>query len=273
MRPACFLLCLLAPACAPAPDDLPPGAAPGFGSEPLEGAATTCFFSSRSSAPAATIEHRVEVGQLASLVHVRLTLDPHFVDNTYGSTAVGWSASKKGKHTFADLVGSDHAQLLLDDGAGATALDFLVDYISADASAPSGYRSLGVRGGEGKMLRGVADDVVAATTSLDRNLNERQLTAFIADSPATDTGLGPSPSAPAWDFRVVYEAWVRTAAFGAAGFGAARVSFIHASPSKTGTNTENVTEGSCPQGWSPGCTAIEGGCQQSDPLPPAPPIR
>ena len=45
---------------------------------------TVCFFSSDNAAvPAATIEQVVEVVGTAEWVHLRLTLNPDFVDNTY----------------------------------------------------------------------------------------------------------------------------------------------------------------------------------------------
>ena len=71
-----------------------------------------------------------------------------------------------GPHTFKDLVGSDHAEFKLSDADGKLVLHFKEDYISQLASAPSGYASLGVIGGEGRMLAGDARDIVAASTSL-----------------------------------------------------------------------------------------------------------
>jgi len=93
-------------------------------------------------------------------------------DNSYGVNAVGWGTRG---HKFSDLVGSDHAGFQLFSPAGAVVLSFNVDTITADATAPSGYRSLGVLGGEGKMIVpapgvGAADGIIG-THSISKNLN------------------------------------------------------------------------------------------------------
>jgi hypothetical protein len=208
-----------------------------------------CF--GAGGALAATIEHRLETHLSADAVYLRLTLDPKFVDNTYGATAVGWTK----KRDFGQLVGSDHAQLVLSDGDGRIAIDAKLDYVSADPAAPAGYRSLGVRGGDGKMLVGDPAAVLEVTSSLARNLGERGYGAYTVDSPRTDAAYAPDPAAPGWEFLVVYEAWVELAAFGPAGFGAADVDFIHASPSKLATNTVIVEPMPCPSCDNPdGCT-------------------
>jgi hypothetical protein len=46
---------------------------------------------------------------------------------------------------------------------------------------------------------------------------------------------------------------VRKDAFGDSGFGQASVEFVHASPSKAGSNTIEVTTGDCPPDWPPYC--------------------
>ncbi|HWO12847.1 MAG TPA: hypothetical protein VNN80_25285, partial [Polyangiaceae bacterium] len=66
--------------------------------EPVAGASATtdsvqtvCFFGeSEPDVPAAAIEQVVEVIGTEEWVHIRLTLNPDFVDNTYGDTAIGW---------------------------------------------------------------------------------------------------------------------------------------------------------------------------------------
>ena len=106
---------------------------------------TGCFYSEEEpNVPAASIEQIVEVVEDQQWVHLRLTLNPSFVDNTYGETSLGWEDSKKKEHTFDDLVGSDHAEMLLYDADGNLALHFKVDYISEDAQSPSGYGAFGV---------------------------------------------------------------------------------------------------------------------------------
>lgn len=232
----------------------------------------TCFYNGTdTTTPAAFIEHRIEVIQDARWIHVRLTFNPDFVDNTYGENAIGWGETeaetepaqppagggmdpmkapkpKKGKggHTFKDLVGSDHAELQLFDASGALPVHFKVDYISEMADMPSGYGCAGVTGGEGKMIVGDADWILGATSSLDRNLNGCGLTDYLTDSPPTDELYTPSAEAPNWDYRVVYEVWVAEAPFGDEGLGDVRLEFVHASPSKAESDTEIVTPGPCP---------------------------
>jgi hypothetical protein len=178
-----------------------------------------------------------------------------------GKDAAGPKApAPPGGHTFNDLVGSDHAELELLDADGNVAMSFWLDYVSAAASAPSGYASLGVSGGEGRLNVGKPAWVLAATTSLDRNLNACGLGSFVTDSPATDANYTPNPDASAWDYRVSYEVWISTEAFGDAGFGSALIQLVHASPSKRGGATLDVVPGSCPPGSDP--------ADAPEPLPP-----
>jgi hypothetical protein len=229
-----------------------------------------------TSTPAATIEYLSETAGGQSYYRFRITFDPAFVDNTYGANAIGWGT--KG-HTFKDLVGSDHAELSLFDGGSALVSMFDLDYITANSASACGYGALGVRGGEGKMLTGDATYILAATTSLDRDLNGCGYCRSAAcggdctvDSPATDAAYTPNPSAPAWDYRVIYEVWVDAAVFAGKGFGGASITFVHASPSKASSNTVSVTPrpcgGGCPEGYvalaSEGgvCVPKDGGCPQ-----------
>jgi hypothetical protein len=219
---------------------------------------TQCFYGvtvTTTSTPAATIEQITEVIDGKKMLHLRITFNPGFVDNTYGANAVGWNAApatdggkmpKPGKgHSFDNLVGSDHVEVKLYDAAGQLALHFKIDYISADASRPCGYGTLGVTGGEGKMLVGNAASVLAVATSLDRNLNGCGY-CYTVDSPATDANYTPNSATPRWDYRIVYEAWIDAAAFGAAGPGDILLENVHASPSKAATNTISVKKDACP---------------------------
>src|ERR1041385_4051479 len=81
----------------------------------------------------------------ASATTVRFTFSKNFVDNTYGANSIGWG--QRG-HQFKDLVGSDHVILALYNGDGTDVMEPKIDYISQDSSAPSGYRTLGVSGGD-----------------------------------------------------------------------------------------------------------------------------
>jgi len=235
-----------------------PGATPGlgkqnrsvFGAQRLEGSTLVCFYTAEDDKnPAAMIEHRLELTEGVDTLHARLTLDPNFVDNTYGDNAIGWQGASMGKkpkaRAFDQLVGSDHAVLRMLDAKGQTALELKFDYISKDESVTSGYSTLGVLGGDGAMISGDASLVLDTQTSLDRNFNERGYIDFFESSPATDAMYAANPAAPDWEYHVVYDAWVSLGAF-EGGFGDAHVDFIHASPSKTGSNTEIVVRKHCP---------------------------
>ncbi|HYQ15575.1 MAG TPA: hypothetical protein VEQ58_07455 [Polyangiaceae bacterium] len=245
--------------------------------------------------PTGVIEQVIETIGGKTYLHLRVTFDPRFVDNTYGENASsGWLNRQKagpmggmpngkmgGKagpmggmggmaaHTFNDLVGSDHVELVLVDSKGNTVLDFDVDYVSEDANAPCGYGTLGVKGGEGKMIKGDAAAVVAVATSIDRNLNGCGY-CLTTDSPATDDNFAIDPSAPNWDYRVIYEVWVDFSYFKGLGFGGAYIPTVHASPSMASTNTVEVEPNPCPPDWdTPYCppSVIEegGNCFDSPP--------
>jgi hypothetical protein len=115
-----------------------------------------------------------------------------------------------------------------------------------------------VSGGEGKLLLGAATDVVAYSTSLDRDLNTCGYHDYLVDSPATDAQYTPNPVTPDWDYRVVYDVWVKRSAFGSADFGSAVVDYVHASPSKAASPSVTVVPGACPPAW-PYCSD-PGGC-------------
>lgn len=231
---------------------------------------TTCFYSEDHEGPAAMIERVLEAVDEDTYVHLRLTMNPGFVDNTYGATAVGWEGSKKGGHTFKELVGSDHAEIKVTDGSGNLAVHFVADYLSEDDRLASGYANQGVTGGknDGEMEVGSPAHILAATTSLDRNLNACGLSGYTEDSPPTDESYTPSPGAEEWDFRMVYDVWIDSAAFGGAGFGEASVEFVHASPSKGEDSTLDVDPGPCPP---PGCViGFDEVCREMVPVPEEP---
>ncbi|HKU43780.1 MAG TPA: hypothetical protein VJR89_36725 [Polyangiales bacterium] len=282
---------------------------------------TTCFMQTGQTQPSATIEQVLECAEGMDAVHLRLTFDPAFVDNTYGANAIGWDKRGKGGapmpadmpapppgaapappagkmgmmpkpmmggpggkagHTWKDLVGSDHAEFVVKSEGGALAAQFKLDYISVDADAPSGYASLGVLGGDGKMIKGDPKWIVKWSTSIDRNLNERGYADYTVDSPATDADYTPNAATPNWDYRVVYEVWIDNAAFGSSGFGGALIEHVHASPSKAPSDTITVEPGDCPCQRDGGCDTPPpdktcGGLDQLDctdtdvPPPPAKP--
>jgi hypothetical protein len=169
---------------------------------------------------------------------IRTTLNKErFVDNTYGTNAIGWPA---GNHSFSQLVGSDRLQLALYNSTGVKTLEFAMDYISASPGAPGGYKTLGVSGGDGRMLLGASSNVWAVDTSLSVNFRDPIMVPVLTvNSPPTDANYTP-PAAPYtnWIFDVYYDVTFRTEIFGPDGFGYPRMSYVHASPSKTGSNSE-----------------------------------
>jgi hypothetical protein len=120
-------------------------------------------------------------------------------------------------------------------------MEFKIDYLTS-GTAPSGYTTLGVTGGEGGMLLGNATDLSGFKTSISENLNSNgsAYTGLITNSPATNSTYAPNATYPNWIYDVWYEVTVNKSAFGASGFGYPFIASVHASPSKTGNNTECV---------------------------------
>ena len=237
-----------------------PGAGAGNGSQGGGGAVgglitsarQYCFYEPGATVPAVTTQYTFEVVEGVESTHVTLIFNPTFTDNTYGIGSIGWKANRP--HTFKDLLRSDHTIIMMRAG-GADMLGMKLDYLNEDETAPSGYSSAGVLGGDGGMVLGDASMVLDATSSLDRNLNERGYTTFLDNSPETDAAYSTNPNAPGWDYRVVYEAWVDNAAFAGADLDAPRMDFVHSSPAK-GADTLDVHEDECPPNWN--CTNPEG---------------
>ena len=159
------------------------------------------------------------------------------VDNSYGDNSIGWADdSLSGKHhNFTDLVGSDAAEFQFTNGDGEVVLDFMLDYISDTITAPSGYASLGVEGGQGEMIVGSADDIIASATSLDYNFNSLGH-ILTEDSPATDENYTENPDYQGWLFAVSYEFKVDGAVFGESGYGSIQMPVTHISPNKIAKN-------------------------------------
>ena len=165
-------------------------------------------------------------------------------DNSYGANTVNWPRN----HNFSDLVGSDKAEFLFKDATGKTVFDFCLDYISVKAGTPSGYASLGVNGGEGKVLLGQASWLLEWSTSLADNLNNWGLCTngscgaggvnLITNSPPTSpsTTYNVAPQFAAWEFSIIYAVKVSHLAFGSAGFGSVTIPAVHNSPPKIGAN-------------------------------------
>ena len=175
---------------------------------------------------------------------IRTTFSKNFVDNTYGLSAIAWPSG----HSFIQLVESNHVQMALYDANNIKKMEFKVDYISESSTVASGYKCLGVTGGKGGMVLGNASDVVSATTSIDKNLNTFGY-ILTTNSPATNSNYTPNATYPNWIYEVWYEVTVNLSAFGPAGFGRPVITFVHASPSKTGSNSEIVVDTTCTQAF------------------------
>jgi hypothetical protein len=146
-------------------------------------------------------------------------------DNSYGSgTDPSWGTKT---HTFSNLFGSDKLQVVITKGL-VKKYDFVLDYIGVDATAPSGYSSLGPTGGDGStsMDQGVGS-ISDWSTSLDDDLNVLCLPAtgpWTTNSPVSPGGAGCT----SWNFVNSYTVTV------AGSFTVADVTFplVHNSPAK-----------------------------------------
>jgi hypothetical protein len=232
--------------------------------------ATLCFSGEGDETPedpSVVIEQSIETLNGQTYVHMRVTFDPSFVDNTYGSgSCCGWNPKRP--HTWKDLETSDHTELLLTNGAGETISNFKIDYIDDDQMTQCGPGTAGVQGGDGSVIKGDPSHILAVATSLSRNLNGCGYCKHDAcggdctvNSPPTDESLRPPASAENWDYRQVYEVWIDAAAFGSAGFGQAYITYVHASPAKSDSDTLLVEPTPCPPTWDkPYCPPEGGDC-------------
>lgn len=214
--------------------------------------------------PLVVIEAAEEDYNGTAAIHVRLTFNPSFVDNTFGTGSVGWGNKA---HKFDALVGSDHARVILLDAGDNVVFDLKLDYITADPTAPCGFRSLGPFDGDGAVNAGDETAILAWTTSLDKNLNDRGLCLTENSPPISSTCGGIDPAFAEWDFRVVYDLWVAKSAFDPTGFGRPNMESVHASPSK-GESTVDVVPADCPDDVEDGCLDPEecpdGECEVDD---------
>lgn len=208
----------------------------------------TCYYLEGADiVPTAVVEQIEETVNEQTWIHLRLIFNPSIVDNTYGDNGVGWEESPNGRHEFADLLTHDHGQLQFFDANGQRALQIDLDYISEVPEALSGFGQTGVSGEDGTIDTGDKSAILGSATSLDRNLNGCGYSSYTEHSPQTDNTYLPNSDAPRWDYRVVYEVWIDTNAFGEPGYGMPHVSFyVHATPVKQGFNTDVPLIGPCP---------------------------
>jgi hypothetical protein len=192
---------------------------------------------------------------------VAFILPKSLVDNSYGTTAVGWgSYAPSGKgHKFTDLIGSDDAQFVFTDGLGNIVLDFTMDYIHGYGIKPDDkpdknlppYASGGVVDGEGYIDTIKYDplDILAEATSLEYNyvtFGSSYPGNFGKDSDSPATGsqdpadpdsynVSDPPGPSGWVFDVIYEFQISGSMF-SNGFGGINIPLLHISPNKIGKN-------------------------------------
>ncbi|GIV34144.1 MAG: hypothetical protein KatS3mg031_1679 [Chitinophagales bacterium] len=192
------------------------------------------------------IESEVTINLVDSTLTIQSLLDKRYADNTYGPNAVGWRVTR----TLDSLIRSDHIRWTLHDAGGQKRLDFRVDYFEYDQNTPSGFRTLGVRGGDGYLYLGDSSDIVKTETSIDYNFNQLGYILY-STSPATDSNYTPNPLYPGWIYDVWYKATVSLNAFGSSGFGYFHVLAVHASPDKNDLNRpiveDSVIPSPCPR--------------------------
>jgi hypothetical protein len=207
--------------------------------------------------PAGTFTWSVDGGGNLQIVYDQF---PAPNDNSYGDNSIGWKPNRP--HRFKDLTNSDHAGIQIRNASNNVVLSFLVDYLTASASAPSGYASLGVTGGDGGMLTGTATGITA-TTSLAKNLNNINIPGLfnpathaqlkgsvnvLEDSPPTNaahTLYSPitDPLLTGWDFHNTYFVTISAAKLASIGFNSAtwkvqpNAAALHNSPDKACPST------------------------------------
>jgi len=215
--------------------DAPPGGSPDF----PDGGGDICFYDEDDpdGPPLVRGFYGFESVGGRDAIHISLVFNTGFVDNTYGANSSDGYRGGSNGHRFRDLVSSDHAEVGFLDSSGREVLLAKFDYITGSDTESSGYDCLGVTGGDGSVLSGDGSAVLAATSSLDRNLNELGC-VFLEDSPTPE-------ECPEWEYRVVYEMWIALDVFGSAGFGQPALTYVHASPART-DDTIPVVPGPCP---------------------------
>jgi len=189
---------------------------------------------------------KLHMHQAAGSLFFGLALPKTLVDNSYGTTAIGWGASApSGKdHKFQELVGSDKAQFIFRDAndADAVVMDLTLDYLSADGKdVPPPYVA-DKTAKDFKVVPGTSiDDILNLSTSLKHNwdifgLSDPGFFGKDVASPAADPDYG-NPEVSGWVYDVMYEFEIDAGALAGVNlYGGDFIEIIHASPNKIGGN-------------------------------------
>lgn len=193
--------------------------------------------------------HRAAGGDLV----VAFTLPKTLVDNSYGTTAIGWgAAAPSGKnHNFKDLIGSDDGrfafEFVLSGTGGTTLFDVTMDYLHGSGNKKEDPPYIGgvTTGKEFEITVGDAADIVASSTSLAYNWDTFGAAhpgyfGKDSDSPAADQDYG-NPTLSGWLYEVTYEFQIDGDVFNGVTIdlldpGFLAIPLIHASPNKIGKN-------------------------------------
>ena len=251
-------------------NDCADGAAPGYVERVANRSVEDyCYYSVGfiGENPAASFEAVYEYmdfdfdGVPNEVIHLRLIMSPEFVDNTYGSNAIGYERG----HNYGDLVESDKAEISLWDKEGNKVLHWTQHYMLetlngryfedgpncqklpikdqhqayCDLQAELYGNFMKNTPTQIDMIYGDRTVIKAHLNSLSRNVGLCGYDEYTQDSPLTDELYTPNPNAPNWDYRVVYDTYVDAAYF-PNGIGRAQVTEVHASPSKVGVNSREV---------------------------------
>jgi SdrD B-like domain/Putative Ig domain len=205
----------------------------------INGANTIIGYLVVTQLPANTVLPNGTIVGPAGATQVVYRQSTSIVDNNYGTSATaatGWAAG----HKFSDFTGSDMAEFRFTDGSGFGALDVGIDYLTASATYPSGYGTLGATGGDGKVFLGSATAVLYATTTMTTNLNQSpSYYSFTINSPAPS-----NPLFGGWELVDGYTVVINNTVFGSAGFGGVTIPLVHNSPSKL-AGVGKLTPGLC----------------------------
>ncbi|HUT59445.1 MAG TPA: PEP-CTERM sorting domain-containing protein [Phycisphaerae bacterium] len=181
----------------------------------------------------------------AGSVFVGLSLPKTLVDNSYGTTAIGWGSKD---HKFDELVGSDKAQFVFGDVNGVV-LDVTLDYLDA-ITTKGGKKEPDITtyvadktAKDFEVAKGNPAHILALSTSLFYNWETfgAGYPAFFGkdkNSPAADPDYG-NPTLAGWVYDVMYEFQIDLAAFAGSTLDLTSGDFIeivHASPNKIGGN-------------------------------------